>query len=406
MRWPDFLRELRHALVRDRLRMALTTAGIAVGSFSVAMLVSLGAAIQAAIGGSLESLGENLIIVTPEQAKGGPLGGYAAASSVLLEADLAALRRLPSVQQASAVIMSRETVACGTESISTTWIGIDAAYLEVARIALDAGADFGALSAAAAAPLAIVGASVRRQLLGDGEAVGRTIAIAGRRVRVVGAARERGRGLAGIDEDDFVLVPKAFARQQLARRDAATAVDAIFVLAQDADSLETTIADIRTELARTRRLADLRDAISVNSLKGLMSATLQASTLLTRLLASLAAISVLVGGIGIVNVMLANIAERRLEIGLKLALGAPPRVIAWEFFTEAVLLALAGAAAGLALALGVATLVTAAQWLPLPLTGAAVLLALGLAFFTGIAAGAYPASRAASLDPKENLREA
>jgi len=406
MRAPDFLRELHHALVRDRLRVALTMAGIAVGSFSVAMLVSLGVAIQDAIGGSLQRLGENLIIVTPEQAKGGPLGGYAAASSLLLEADLAALRRLPSVLAASAVVMSRGIAASGPDSITTTWIGIDAAYLDVARIALDEGSDFGAASPAAGPPLAIVGASVRRQLLGGADVVGRTITIAGRRVRVVGAARERGRGLAGVDEDDFVLVPKAFARQQLARREAATAVDAIFVLARDARDLDAAIADIRAELARTRRVGDLADALSVNSLKGLMSATLQASRLLTRLLASLAAISVLVGGVGIVNVMLANIAERRLEIGLKLALGAPPRVIASEFLAEAVLLALAGAAAGLALALVLAGLVTAARWLPLSLTPGAALLALGLAIGTGVAAGAYPASRAAALDPKENLRDA
>jgi len=406
MRAADFLRELRHALVRDRLRVCLTMAGIAVGSFAVAMLVSLGVAIQEAIGGSLKSLGENLIIVTPEQAKGGPLGGYAAASSLLLEADLAALRRLPSVQAASAVIMSRGVAASGPDAITTTWIGIDAAYLDVARIALDEGSDFGETSPAAAPPLAIVGASVRRQLLGGADVVGRTLTIDGRRVRVVGTARERGRGLAGVDEDDFVLVPKAFARQQLARREAATAVDAIFVLAEDARGLDAAIADIRAELARTRRVAELGDAISVNSLRGLMSATLQASTLLTRLLASLAAISVLVGGVGIVNVMLASIAERRLEIGLKLALGAPPRVIAWEFLAEAVLLALAGAAAGLALALALAGLVTAAHWLDLSLTPGAALLALGLALGTGVAAGAFPASRASALDPKENLRDA
>jgi putative ABC transport system permease protein len=310
------------------------------------------------------------------------------------------------VQAASAVIMSRGIAACGPESVSTTWIGIDAAYLDVARIALDEGADFIESSSAAAPPLAIVGASVRRQLLGEGDAIGRTMTIAGRRVRVVGAARERGRGLAGVDEDDFVLVSKAFARQQLARHEAETAVDAIFALARDAQSLDATMDDIRAELARTRHVADLRDALSVNSLKGLMSATLQASTLLTRLLTGLAAISVLVGGVGIVNVMLANIAERRLEIGLKLALGAPPRTIAQEFLAEAVVLALAGAAAGLALALALAGLVTAAHWLALPLTPAAVLLALSLALGTGVAAGAYPASRAAALDPRENLRDA
>jgi putative ABC transport system permease protein len=405
MRGADFLLTLRHALVRDRLRVALTMAGIAVGAFAVAMLVSLGAAIQTAIGRSLKSLGDNLVIITPEQAKGGPLGGYAAASSILLESDAAALRRLPSVQMASAVVMSRAVATAGPEAVSTTWVGVDAAYLAVARIALDEGEEFG-LVTPAAAPLAIVGASVRRRLFGDGEAVGRTITIAGRRLHVVGVARERGRSVAGVDEDDFVLVPQAFARQQLASPGAAMTVDAIFVLARDAQALDATIADIRAELARTRRVTDIRDAISVNSLAGLMATTLQASELLTRLLAGLAAIAVLVGGVGIVNVMLANIAERRLEIGLKLALGAPPRVIALEFLAEAVLLALAGAAAGLAVAAIVAALVSAAHWLDLSLTLAAALLALGLALGTGVAAGAYPAGRAAALDPRENLREA
>jgi putative ABC transport system permease protein len=406
MRPADFLREVRHAFARDRLRVALTVSGIAVGSFAVAMLVSLGAAVKNAIGGSLKSLGDDLVIVTPEQPRGGPLGGQAAAAAMLTEDDLASLRRLASVREASAVVLARATVAFGPDSVATTVVGADAAYLDVTRIEVAEGDAFGEDAEAAARPVAIVGPTVRRRLLAEGDAVGRTLSIAGRRVRVAGVARERGRGVGGVDEDDFVLVPKRFARQQLAARDSAIAVDAIFVLASDGGALADTLDDIRDALARSRRQGGIRDAVAVNSLAGLMSASLQASDLLTALLAGMAAISVLVGGVGIVNVMLADIADRRLEIGLKLALGAPPVVIGLEFLAEALLLALAGAAAGLGLALALAALVNASHWLEMGVTPLAALLSGGLALVVGIAAGAYPAGRAAHLDPREILRDA
>jgi putative ABC transport system permease protein len=406
MRPADFLHELREAFARDRLRVALTVCGIAVGSFAVAMLVSLGAAVKGAIGGSLKSLGEDLVIVTPEQPHGGPLGGHAAAAAMLSEADLAGVRHLGSVRAAAAVVLSHSVVAAGTDSIATSVIGADASYIDVTKIEIAEGDAFGEDADSAARPVAIIGATVRRRLLADGDAIGRTLDIAGRRVRVAGVARERGRGVAGVDEDDFVLVPKRFARQQLATHGPATAVDAIFVLARDGSALPDTIADIYEELARTRRQGEIRDAVAVDSLAGLMSASLQASDLLTALLAGMAAISVLVGGVGIVNVMLADIADRRLEIGLKLALGAPPRAIGLEFLAEAVLLALAGATTGLLLAFVLAALVSATHWLEIVVTPPAALLAAGLAFVVGIAAGAFPAGRAARLDPREILRDA
>jgi putative ABC transport system permease protein len=406
MRGADFLREIRQAFARDRLRVALTVGGIAVGSFAVAMLVSLGAAVKAAIGGALKSLGEDLVIVMPEQARGGPLGGHAAAAAMLTEADLACLRRLDSVRAASAVVLARAVVTAQAESVATTIVGADAAYFDVAKIALADGEPFGEDADTAARPVAIVGATVRRRLLADGDALGRSLGIVGRQVRVIGVARERGRGVGGVDEDDFVLVPKRFARTQVAARDTATAVDAIFLLSPEGGALADTIADAYDALARSRRQADIRDAISVDSLQGLMSTSLQASDLLTALLAGMAAISVFVGGVGIVNVMLADLADRRLEIGLKLALGAPPRTIALEFLAEAVLLAFAGAAAGLLLAATLAAAVNATHWLEVGLTPLAALLAVGLALGVGIAAGVYPAGRAARLDPREILRDA
>ncbi len=406
MQRADFLREISDSLLRDRLRAGLTTAGIAVGCFSVAVLLSLGAAIKGAIGSSMKELGENLVVVLPERAKGGPLGNAVAASAELSEADAAALRRLPGVRQVSAFVTARAVAAVDLESATTTCIGIDRFYMAVAKVEIDAGDDFRDEADHSAQPVAILGASVQRRLFPDGDAVGRMLSVAGRRLRVVGIARERGQGMGGLDQDDFVLVPKAFARQQLIARPAAATVDAIFVLATEGAVVDDTVADVYDVLGRTRHVTEIRDAISVNSLKGLMAASLQASDLLTVLMGGMASVSLLVGGVGIVNVMLANLADRRMEIGLKLALGAAPAAIGLEFFVEAVVLALAGAVIGLVGAELLAIALDASGVLSIAITGTALLLSTGLAVGVGMVAGAYPAARAAQLDPREILRDA
>ncbi len=405
MRAPDFLREVRHALLRDRLRTALTVAGIAVGAFAVAALLSLGAAIKGAIASSMDGLGESLVIVAPEHGKGGALAGVAAASAELFEADASRLRRLASVKGVAAVVTLRVVAAVGQASAGTACIGVDAEYFDVTRLELDAGESWGEDVDAAARPVAIVGASVAHKLFPDGDAVGRSLDLGGHRVRIVGLARERGHGAGGTDEDDFVLVPKSFARQQLTAGAAPTAVDTLFALAAPGE-VDDAVDEIEDALRRSRGNVDLRDAISVNSLRGLMAASLQASDLLTTLMGGMAAISILVGGVGIVNVMLANIADRRLEIGLKLALGAPPWSIAFEFLAAAVLLAFVGALAGLAAAQLLAWLLDSTRVLAVTLTADAVGLSIGLAVGVGVVAGVYPAGRAARLHPREILRDA
>jgi putative ABC transport system permease protein len=218
-------------------------------------------------------------------------------------------------------------------------------------------------------------------------------------------ARARGNGVGGADEDDFILVPKAFARQQLMARTSPEEADAIFVLARSDGGPAIAIADIEDELARRRHVENVRGAISVTSLAGLMATSLQASDLLTLLLAGMAAISVLVGGVGIVNVMLTNVAERRLEIGLKLALGAAPALVAAEFLAEAVVLAALGALLGLAGAEGLMLLLAAARGFDVTLTPSAAGLSLVLALVVGTLAGAWPADRASQLQPREILRD-
>jgi putative ABC transport system permease protein len=405
MRLHDFLHEVRHALLRDRLRTGLTVAGIAVGAFAVAALLSLGAAIKGAIASSMTGLGENLVIVTPERGKGGALAGAAVAASELLESDARDLRRLDAVRQVATVVTTRLVAAVAQDSVSTLCVGADADYLAVANVELDDGDGWGDDPGAALRPVAILGATVARALFPDGDAVGRPLDLAGHRVLVVAVARERGHAAGGADEDDFVLVPKAFARQQLVARATPQAVDAIFVLAAPGQ-VDDAIDEAQDSFRRSRGMADLHDAISVNSLRGLMAASLQASDLLTLLMGGMAAVSVLVGGVGIVNVMLANIADRRLEIGLKLALGAPPWAIAAEFLAAAVLLAFGGALAGLAGAQVLAWLLASSNVLTVSLTASAVALSTGLALVVGVAAGVYPAGRAARLQPREILRDA
>lgn len=405
MRAADFFHEVSGALLRDRLRAALTVAGIAVGSFAVAALLSLGAGVQGAIGDSLKGLGENLVVVTPERSRSGVLAGAAAPASELTEADVRELRRLDAVQAVSGIVTSRVSAAAGAEAISTTCIGVDAEYAEVARLELDEGDAARDELGLSSRPVAVLGASVATRLFPDGGAVGRRIELSGHGVQVLGVARERGRGPGGTDEDDFVLVPKAFVRQQLVARSKPDGIDAVFALALPGE-VDEAVDEASDALARRRPGVALKDALVVNSMRGLMSASLGAARLLTVLMGGMAAISVLVGGVGIVNVMLANVADRRLEIGLKLALGAPPVGIGLEFLAAAVAFALAGALVGLLGAWMLLRLLSLAEVADVPLTPTAAALATALAGIVGIVAGAYPAAHAARLQPREILRDA
>ena len=405
MRAADFAREVSGALLRDRLRAALTVAGIAVGSFAVAALLSLGAGVQGAIGDSLKGLGEDLVIVTPERSRSGALAGAAAQAAALTEADVRELRRLDAVQAVSGVVTARVSAAAGPESVTTTCLGVDAEYADVVRLELDEGGAARDELGASPWPVAVLGASVAARLFPDGDAVGRRIELSGHRVQVVGIARERGRDAGGADEDDFVLVPRSFARGQLVAHPTPDGIDAVFALAVPGE-VDDAVEEASEALGRRRPGIELKDALAVNSMRGLMSASVAAAKLLTVLMGGMAAISVLVGGVGIVNVMLANVADRRLEIGLKLALGAPPVVIGLEFLAGAVAFALAGAVAGLLGAWMLLRLLSMAQVADVSLTPAAAALATALAGIVGVVAGAYPAVQAARLQPREILRDA
>lgn len=405
MRLADFVHEVSGALLRDRLRAALTVAGIAVGSFAVAALLSLGAGVQDAIGESLQGLGENLVVVTPERSRAGALAGASAQAATLTEADVGELRRLASMQAVSGVVTARVSAAAGPEAIATTCIGADADYAAVLQLELEEGGAARDALDASAQPVAVLGASVARRLFPGDDAMGRELELSGRRVRVVGVVRERGRGPGGADEDDFVLVPKSFARRQLVARATPDDLDAVFALAVPG-RVDDAVDDASDALRRRRPGVELRDALSVNSMRSLMSASMDAARLLTVLMGGMAAISVLVGGVGIVNVMLANVADRRLEIGLKLALGAPPVVIGLEFLAGAVVFALAGAALGLVGAWALLRLLALAGLAQVALAPPAALFAAGLAGVVGIVAGAYPAALAARLQPREILRDA
>ena len=390
----EAVRVALQALVANRLRSFLTTLGVIIGVMSVVLLVSIGQGARAEITGVVEGLGSNLLFVLPGD---GDFGGPPTRSRFTLD-DVDALERaLPSTgPRVSGQIVGTEPVSAEGERVVTTVYGVSAGHERVVDRTIARGQGFATSDVVSARRIAIIGSDVAETLFGDRDPIGRSLTIGGSRYRIVGVLERVGASAFGPSPDQDVLIPLTAAMRLLS----VSNVDAIFIRADSTTSIDDDVRLVRRVLSQ-RHDPDEFSVFTQEEIVGVIDTILG---ILTFFLAAIAGISLLVGGVGVSNIMLVSVSERTREIGLRKALGARTRDITTQFLLEAVVLTGLGGLLGLGLGVGLARLVAAVSPVPAQVTTWSVVLSLGVSALVGLVFGVLPARRAGRLDPVEALR--
>jgi putative ABC transport system permease protein len=392
------------ALARNKLRTALTMLGMIIGVAAVIAMVALGAGAQQSIESQIRSAGTNLIIVSAGNWTTGGVRHGQGASNTLTREDAEAIRtQVEGVQYLSAGLTTRAQVIAGNQNWATRIQGTDVDLPLIRSWALSDGAFFSPQDVSAAAKVAVLGSVVRDMLFApDIDPVGQIVRVRNQPFKVVGVLASKGQAAMGEDQDDAVFVPFTTVQRKLT---GTTYINNVTVSATSAGQV-LTVADEIIALMRVRH--NIRpgepDDFMVRTLEELASVRSEATRTMTALLASIAGVSLLVGGIGIMNIMLVSVTERTREIGLRLAVGARGRDVLMQFLVEAVVLSLAGGLVGIGLGFGISEALTRFLTWPTTVSVEAVGLAFGFAAATGIFFGFYPARKAARLDPIDALR--
>jgi putative ABC transport system permease protein len=408
MKIGSLLRLALRALAVNKLRSALTMLGIVIGVGAVIVMIAVGAGAQARVEEQIRALGSNLLLVMPGSTTAGGVRLGFGSGSTLTEDDVLAINRdLPEALAAPALRGSAQVI-WGNTNWSTQIFGVTPEYLDVRQWPLASGRTFEPAEMAAAAKVCLIGATVAKQLFGSADPLDQSIRIKRVPFTVIGVLDVKGQSMMGTDQDDLILVPLKTARSRVLGTASAArnrSVGTIWVKAADGVDTKVVEEQVRSLLRQRHRIqpgAD--DDFSLRNLAEVMAAQEASSRVLALLLAAVASVSLLVGGIGIMNIMLVSVTERTREIGLRMAVGARTRDILGQFLVEAVTLSLIGGLAGVALGIGGSLLIAELAGWRIVISPEAVGLAVAFAFVIGVFFGFYPARKAARLNPVEALR--
>ncbi|HEY4991449.1 MAG TPA: ABC transporter permease [Nakamurella sp.] len=408
MNWLETFRTGWDAIRSHRLRSGLTMLGILIGIAAVVLTVGLGLGSQQEVGARISSLGSNLLIVSPGSSTttGGIRGGAGSASTLTISdaTALASPVAAPDIMAVAPIKNSSLALTAGTTNWTTTVVGTSPSWLSVRARTLSDGRFLTDQDDADVAAVTVLGSSTATELFGTTDVVGRSVTINNIEFTVVGVLEPAGSD-ASANLDDQALVPLSTSANRLVGGSSRTSVSTIYLQAQSADALSAAYQEAQSLLLNLHQVASATTAdFTISSQQSLLDTATSVSKTLTILLTGIAALSLLVGGIGVMNIMLVSVTERTREIGLRKALGAPPTAIRRQFLVEAVVLGLAGGLLGAALGIAGAKILPGLLSTTIVISPAAVLGSIAIAIAIGIIFGVYPATRAARLAPIDALR--
>ncbi len=400
MRFINVIKVALRALRRSAMRSILTALGIIIGVAAVIAMVSIGNGAKSQVEASIASLGQNIISVSPGSAKtGGMYGGWGSASSLTVDEALTIRREISGIVAVSPEMRDRQQVLANGLNWNTSVNGEDVTYLDIRLWTIAEGEMFTEGDVNSAAKVCVIGQTVVAKLFPDGDPVGRSLRIRNLPFKIIGVLKAKGFNYFGSDQDDVVIIPYTSHIKRIARR---PNLNSIIIQAESPDQMTRIQQDV-TDLLQQRRNGRDPD-FTVRNQQELAEAATATTKTMTVLLGAIAGVSLIVGGIGIMNIMLVSVTERTREIGIRLAVGAHGRDVLTQFLVEAIILSVMGGTLGILLGVGSSQLISRLNGWPVLISTSAIFGAVAFSAAIGVFFGFYPARKAAQLDPIEALR--
>ncbi|MBX3260015.1 MAG: ABC transporter permease [Labilithrix sp.] len=395
------------AVLRNKMRSFLTTLGIIIGVAAVIAMMAIGAGAKAQVEQAFSAMGTNLLIVMPgSTTAGGSFGGFGSMPTLTWD-DLAAIRaEVPAVKAAAPQLRANQSIVSDELNWTTSITGTSPDYFEIRSWPVAVGAPFTQADVDAGSKVVVLGQTVVERLFGpSANPVGQTVRIGQSPFGVVGVLEKKGQSPSGQDYDDAAFIPMTTFAQRIQGGLGKFLTGTIFVQATGSDTTQRAMTDVQALLRDRHHIPPGgEDDFSIRNLSEVASAQQQGTETMTTLLASVAAVSLLVGGIGIMNIMLVSVTERTREIGLRMAIGAKPRSILLQFLVEALVLSLTGGLIGVALGVGTASWLAGKFRWPMQIQVDVIGISVVFSALVGVVFGIYPARKASQLDPIDALR--
>lgn len=391
------------ALARNTMRSALTMLGMIIGVGAVITMVSVGRGAKAQVEAQIATIGSNMVMIFPGSITQAGVRGGSGTETTLTEQDAEAIgREISAVRLAAPSLRTTAQVVSANQNWSTTITGSTPDFFMIRDWSIESGSPFTQSDVSGANKVAVIGKTVGQNLFGAQDPVGETIRIRNVPFKVIGTLASKGQSMQGQDQDDVILIPLTTLQKRIM---GVTHIGTILASANSPEETATAEEEIQRLLRQRHRiLPGQEDDFRVRNMTEIASAAESSSRIMTLLLGSIASVSLIVGGIGIMNIMLVSVTERTREIGIRMAVGARGRDILLQFLMEAVVLSLIGGLLGIALGMAGSKIIsTVVQW-PTIVSLQSIFLASAFSIAIGIFFGLYPARRAASLDPIEALR--
>jgi putative ABC transport system permease protein len=404
MNFSNLFRIAIRALIRNKLRAFLTMLGIIIGVASVIAMLAIGEGSKQNIRAEMSSMGTNLVMVMPNMQRRGGVSLGASSSMALKYSDVVALRNeATSLASVSPEVRASGQVIFSNQNTQTTIYGVSEEYLSIKKLDILSGRFFNANEIKSMAKVCILGQTVIENLFGAGaDPTGLTIRVKNLPFLIIGVLKDKGESGMGQDQDDLILAPYTTVQRRLAAIDY---INGIYASAVSEEKSAAAISEIKEILRRTHKLKDsAENDFRVMSQSELIETVSSITDILTYLLGAIAGISLLVGGIGIMNIMFVSVTERTREIGLRMSIGGRGRDILKQFLVESMLLSILGGALGIVFGYLIAILAGSIMDSPIVVTTQSVVLAFVVCFVIGVFFGWYPARKAANLNPIDALR--